>query len=378
MARNAGWRPGSRRRRALGRSPSSWPATAGPGRTRRRTRSSPRSWARPRRSARAAFLANLGDFAGPGTPERHEHYLGSSSDLPCPDICVVGNHDLDAPGRPGGVDGGPRAGGVQLRGGRTRFVALDAAPRGDAGRARRGRATEALAFLDATLPPRTSRTGSCSCTARRTPAAASRRTRSGASPHASGSSSACCASIASGWSAARTRCSSTRGCRTGPGSSSRAAAGRRCARTSAGCARRATGCPPTAARSSTRCAHGRRGRRGRGRVLQAFDAPGRARIAFGELQPFGCVTLPGMRVLALYDIHGNVDALEAVLADPAAGGPDAVLVGGDAVPGPVRGRGARPARRDRARRCACCAGTGSARWPRPSARRRPPATTSPR
>jgi predicted phosphodiesterase len=41
-----------------------------------------------------------------------------------------------------------------------------------------------------------------------------------------------------------------------------------------------------------------------------------------------------MRVLALYDIHGNIDALEAVLADPAAGGPDAVLVGGDAVPGP--------------------------------------------
>ena len=41
-----------------------------------------------------------------------------------------------------------------------------------------------------------------------------------------------------------------------------------------------------------------------------------------------------MRVLALYDIHGNIDALEAVLADPAAGGPDVVLVGGDAVPGP--------------------------------------------
>ena len=41
-----------------------------------------------------------------------------------------------------------------------------------------------------------------------------------------------------------------------------------------------------------------------------------------------------MRVLALYDIHGNIDALEAVLADPAAGDPDAVLVGGDVVPGP--------------------------------------------
>jgi predicted phosphodiesterase len=39
-------------------------------------------------------------------------------------------------------------------------------------------------------------------------------------------------------------------------------------------------------------------------------------------------------VLALYDIHGNVDALEAVLADPRAQDPDVVLVGGDAVPGP--------------------------------------------
>jgi putative phosphoesterase len=38
-------------------------------------------------------------------------------------------------------------------------------------------------------------------------------------------------------------------------------------------------------------------------------------------------------VLALYDIHANVDALEAVLADPRAARPDAVIVGGDAVPG---------------------------------------------
>jgi len=37
-------------------------------------------------------------------------------------------------------------------------------------------------------------------------------------------------------------------------------------------------------------------------------------------------------VLALYDIHGNVDALEAVLAE--AGSPDVVVVGGDVMPGP--------------------------------------------
>src|SRR3954469_14480850 len=41
-----------------------------------------------------------------------------------------------------------------------------------------------------------------------------------------------------------------------------------------------------------------------------------------------------VNVLALYDIHGNVDALEAVLADPRAAGPDAVGVGVAAVPGP--------------------------------------------
>jgi predicted phosphodiesterase len=41
-----------------------------------------------------------------------------------------------------------------------------------------------------------------------------------------------------------------------------------------------------------------------------------------------------VNVLALYDIHGNIDALEAVLADRRAGGAHAVVVGGDAVPGP--------------------------------------------
>jgi len=87
-----------------------------------------------------------------------------------------------------------------------------------------------------------------------------------------------------------------------------------------------------------------------------------------------------LRILALYDIHGNADALAAVLADPRAAAPDAVVVGGDVVPGPfadatlallgrlnmpvhwVRGngerevaaavRGAEPDEDDMARRCA--------------------------
>jgi putative phosphoesterase len=41
-----------------------------------------------------------------------------------------------------------------------------------------------------------------------------------------------------------------------------------------------------------------------------------------------------VKILALYDIHGNRDALEAVLADPRATVPDVVVIGGDAVPGP--------------------------------------------
>ena len=41
-----------------------------------------------------------------------------------------------------------------------------------------------------------------------------------------------------------------------------------------------------------------------------------------------------MRIAALYDVHGNLPALEAVLADVDASEPDVVLVGGDLVAGP--------------------------------------------
>ncbi len=52
----------------------------------------------------------------------------------------------------------------------------------------------------------------------------------------------------------------------------------------------------------------------------------------------GDVSLASVNVLALYDIHGNVDALDAVLADPRAAHPDVVVVGGDTVPGPFARR----------------------------------------
>jgi putative phosphoesterase len=42
-----------------------------------------------------------------------------------------------------------------------------------------------------------------------------------------------------------------------------------------------------------------------------------------------------MRVAALYDIHGNLPALEAVVAEIRRAGIDQIVVGGDVVPGPM-------------------------------------------
>jgi hypothetical protein len=103
------------------------------------------------------FFANLGDFAGPGTPGRHEHYLRLVDGLPVPDICVVGNHDLDD-------EGGPDAW-SQVHGpmnfdfayGDTHFVAIDGAP-GEVGEVDiatdvpvEGPREEALEFLERSL-----------------------------------------------------------------------------------------------------------------------------------------------------------------------------------------------------------------------------------
>jgi hypothetical protein len=74
------------------------------------------------------FFANLGDFAGPGTRERHEEYLRRVEGLAVPDLCVIGNHDLDDPSGPEAWAEihGPRN--FDFAYGHTRFVALDAAP----------------------------------------------------------------------------------------------------------------------------------------------------------------------------------------------------------------------------------------------------------
>jgi putative phosphoesterase len=42
-----------------------------------------------------------------------------------------------------------------------------------------------------------------------------------------------------------------------------------------------------------------------------------------------------VRAAALYDIHGNLPALEAVLAEIASTGIDSVIIGGDVIPGPM-------------------------------------------
>ncbi len=44
-----------------------------------------------------------------------------------------------------------------------------------------------------------------------------------------------------------------------------------------------------------------------------------------------------MRVAALYDVHGNLPALDAVLADPRLGDADVIVSGGDLVMGPYPG-----------------------------------------
>ena len=103
------------------------------------------------------FFANLGDFAGPGTRERHEHYLELVAPLPVPNVCLIGNHDLEDPrgAEAWAVVHGPRN--FHFGYGATRFVAIDGAS-GQAGELgdttpadTAGPGVEALAFLDDTL-----------------------------------------------------------------------------------------------------------------------------------------------------------------------------------------------------------------------------------
>ena len=103
------------------------------------------------------FFVNLGDFAGPGTLERHLSYLRLVEPLGAPNICVVGNHDLE---EDGGREVWARVHGpmnFEFGHGHTRFVAIHAASR--PGRLDRrepstavvGPQAEDLEFLEAAL-----------------------------------------------------------------------------------------------------------------------------------------------------------------------------------------------------------------------------------
>ena len=97
------------------------------------------------------FLANLGDFAGPGTPERHRHYLELVRDLPVPDLCVVGNHDLDDPGA---LEAWAQVHGptnFSFAYGHTRFVAINSGRAVETPEGTEGPDEDALAFLAHTL-----------------------------------------------------------------------------------------------------------------------------------------------------------------------------------------------------------------------------------
>ena len=103
------------------------------------------------------FFSNLGDFAGPGTPDRHEHYLRLVDGLPVPNICVVGNHDLDDEASP---DAWARVHGpmnFDFAYGHTHFVVINGAP-GEVGEVDirvdvpvEGPREEALDFLEHSL-----------------------------------------------------------------------------------------------------------------------------------------------------------------------------------------------------------------------------------
>ena len=105
-----------------------------------------------------AFFANLGDFAGPGTRDRHAAYLELVAKLPVPDICVIGNHDLDDAEGPAAWAAVHGPTNYDFACGDFRFVVIDGAP-GEVGELAvatpsgtvAGPREAALAFLERTL-----------------------------------------------------------------------------------------------------------------------------------------------------------------------------------------------------------------------------------
>ncbi len=106
------------------------------------------------------FFANLGDFAGPGTAERHSHYLDLVASLPIPDICVLGNHDVDNESGPAEFARLHGPANFDFSYGNTHFVVLRSVPGvpgeidisgADSPEGIEGPRDEDLAFLDRSL-----------------------------------------------------------------------------------------------------------------------------------------------------------------------------------------------------------------------------------
>lgn len=94
------------------------------------------------------FLVNLGDFAGPGTEERHAHYLGLVERLPVPNICLLGNHDRDDPIGWEVFERVHGARNFQFAHGHTRFIAITSH---SGNRGTSGPGDDDLAFLERCL-----------------------------------------------------------------------------------------------------------------------------------------------------------------------------------------------------------------------------------
>jgi hypothetical protein len=74
------------------------------------------------------FFINLGDFAGPGTVDRHEHYLRLVKGLDLPNLCALGNHDVDDEGGSQSFDRLYGPSNLHFKYGNTRFVVLRSVP----------------------------------------------------------------------------------------------------------------------------------------------------------------------------------------------------------------------------------------------------------
>lgn len=91
------------------------------------------------------FFVHLGDLAGPGSLDRHEHYLRLVERLTIPNVCLIGNHDHDDPLGIENFQGIHGPCNFQFTYGHTLFVAIKSTD------IRKGLDEETLAYLEKCL-----------------------------------------------------------------------------------------------------------------------------------------------------------------------------------------------------------------------------------